>query len=207
MFRTKQPLLLAIGSILAFGCNIESSDEVSVSSSALITEAGLVAFLGDYNVSTLSVLDFDCAIRSDSARNIDYYRRGFDLVYGTADDRTIDSEAELDSIFMVGPWTIAQLYSCAESYGYGDDPGTCDPSDQWAEEGDPPDDSEPDMEDVCNTDLMGGPYLVQSIVIYSDCGVEGYEVVWAATIEEEVLMYLTVSYDGEGNYVGHECDV
>jgi hypothetical protein len=203
--------LLAIASTLAFGCNIESADEASTSTSA-ITEAGLVEFLNAYTVSTLHVLDFDCAIRSDSARYIDDYRRGPDLAYGTADDRTIDSEAELDSIYMVGPWTIDQLGTCAETFGYGE--GACDPTDQWTEEGDVPGELEGVVEeyegvyDLCGDSTYGASHFSGITITYSECGPVSYELRWYAYIddEHEVVLTFTQEYDADFNLVDSDCD-
>jgi len=213
MLRASIALVLTIGSTLAFGCNIESGDEVGLSTSAIITEAGLVEFLGDYNVSTLPVLDFTCALRSDSARNIDNYRQGADLIYGTADDRTIDSEAELDSIYMVGPWTITQLYTCAEGFGY--EGTSCDPNDVWTEEGDVPGglDGEVDqyegLNDLCGDGAtwVGVSHFGSITTTYSDCGVVSYEMTWWQSIAEEgVQEILTNEYDAELNLVDSYCE-
>lgn len=110
-------------SLLAVGCDQVATDELEPTSVQTLSaeEQGLVDFLADHELSTEEVLDVECGLRSDSARNIDRFRRGPDDVYGTEDDREIDSEDTLDSIRQVGPATIDRLYDCAEDLDYMDD--------------------------------------------------------------------------------------
>lgn len=106
---------------LASGCDTVPTDDgldAEPSPALSIEEQGLVDFLADYELSSEDVLDHECGLRSDAARNIDRFRRGPDERYGTDDDRTIDSELTLDSIRQVGPTTIDQVYDCAETLGY-----------------------------------------------------------------------------------------
>jgi len=220
MLRTPMMLVLALGSSLALGCDTEPADLGSDASAFRIAEADLMAFLNDYGVSTQSVLDFECAIRSDAAQNIDLYRRGTDGVYGTGDDRTIDSEVELDSIYRVGPATITLLYTCAEEFGYPG--GSCDPEDGWVDtlyEYDDPAvpsaliseiESYEGLDDLCAG--MGGPWessFAELEITYDGCGTATeYEVTWVRLVDEEgVLELLTHTYDAELNLVNDGCDV
>ena len=121
MFRNCLWAALAACSLLCTACDTTpvdvESELVATTLRTTAEEQGLLDFLADHEVSTEDVLDDDCAIRSDSAKHIDRFRTGQDKTYGTADDQVIDSEATLDSIHMVGPWTIEQLYTCAEDLG------------------------------------------------------------------------------------------
>ena len=88
-------------------------------------EAGLIAFMNDQAETTVARLDFDCAIRSDSAAYLIGHRDGLDLVPGSQDDNLFDSIEEIDNVYMVGLWTINRLYACAEGFGYfTQDPGS-----------------------------------------------------------------------------------
>ena len=85
-----------------------------------IDEAGLLAFMNDQESTTLERLDIDCAIRSDSARNLIAHRDGNDRTPFTADDDLFDSAAEIDDVRMVGPWTMDRLQACADRYTSAD---------------------------------------------------------------------------------------
>lgn len=80
-------------------------------------EAAALAFLND-RLTNFDVLDTDCNLRSDSARQIMKYRDGQDKTPGTDDDNLFDSLEELDAVHMVGQWTIDQIKACADSFGY-----------------------------------------------------------------------------------------
>lgn len=80
-------------------------------------EPGLLAFVNDAE-TTLEILDVDCAIRSDSARNVIKARDGRDKIAGTEDDATFGSIRDLEAVKMVGIWTLGQLYNCADNFGY-----------------------------------------------------------------------------------------
>lgn len=129
-------------------CDPATNDGLSSEPTELrpATEQGLIELLADYHLSTEEVLDLECGLRSNAARNIDRFRRGPDERYGTEDDRTIDSERTLDSIDQVGPTTIEQLYACAEDLGYIDD--DCDHAPHQGEPGHEPE-PEPDGEPEC----------------------------------------------------------
>jgi len=94
-----------------------AEDEAQAVSVAMVDEFGFFAFLNDAG-TTFDLLDVDCAIRSDSARQIIKHRDGRDKTLGTADDDLFESVAELDSVPMVGGWTIDRLYECADAYGW-----------------------------------------------------------------------------------------
>lgn len=81
-------------------------------------EAAALAFLNDQQNTTFEVLDVDCGLRSDSAKQIIKYRDGRDKIPGTADDNLFESLGELDEVHMVGQWTIDQVKICADSFGY-----------------------------------------------------------------------------------------
>ncbi|MEX1363619.1 MAG: hypothetical protein AB1Z98_10855 [Nannocystaceae bacterium] len=125
MFSTCTPPWVALAALLLplAACNPATNDGLSSEPTELrpASEQGLIELLGDYHLSTEEVLDLECGLRSNAARNIDRFRRGPDERYGTDDDRIIDSERTLDSIEQVGPTTIEQLYACAEELGYIDD--------------------------------------------------------------------------------------
>ncbi len=119
--------LAAVGTFLAVGCSSAGSERdlrseslVGQSAEQIQTaeDVAVLAFVNDQQVATLEVLDVDCALRSDGAKNILTVRDGFDGVAGTADDNLFDSVAELDGVPRVGAKTLAQLIECADSYGY-----------------------------------------------------------------------------------------
>ena len=94
----------------------ETVDETSFGLSAY-EENGFLAFMNDQQETTFERLDLDCALRSDSARNIIDARDGLDRVPGTADDHIFRSTQEIDAVHMVGPWTMGRLYECAVVFG------------------------------------------------------------------------------------------
>jgi hypothetical protein len=91
----------------------------------LLDKKGLLGFLNDQTLVTADFLDYDCAIRADSASNIILHRDGPDGIPGTEDDNLFDGLEELDGIKMVGSWTLEQLYICAakNSYLFSDEAG------------------------------------------------------------------------------------
>ncbi len=184
-------------------------------------EVGMLAFVNDHEVSTFEVLDDDCSLYSNSATNIDEYRAGDDLTYGTADDRTLTSEAELDSIPRVGPATIASLYACAEAFGYTD-PGCEQPgnSSQVFTSGDDWEQAVPaalvtEIESYVGLfNLCGNPQLgtgtssfSQVTVNYSDCEPVTYEVQWVQDAEIQGQIVLTHWYDATLDLFDGTCDI
>lgn len=183
-------------------------------------EEGLVAFLADHEVSTQQVLDVDCALRSDTAAYIDDFRTGPDEQYGTADDQVIDSEATLDSIYFVGPWSIAQLYDCAEAFGYI--VADCGQVGAWSEtfgSGDDWEEAVPaglaaeidaywGLTDLCG-DFNGGmapSYFSEVTIHYSDCDVLTYEVTWVQAVEPGVQEVRVHYYDADLDLYDGTCE-
>ncbi len=82
-----------------------------------VDEPGLTAFLNDA-ATGFDELDDTCAIRSDSATALLLHRNGEDGVYGTEDDDLFESVEEIDDVYMVGLWTLSQLYVCAFQHGF-----------------------------------------------------------------------------------------
>lgn len=183
-------------------------------------EAGLVAFLADHEVSTLHVLDVDCALRSDSAGHIDDFRAGPDAQHGTADDQVIDSEATLDSIYFVGPATIARLYECAEAFGYVTP--DCGQSGSWSETWSSGDDWEEavpvglvdeieaywGLADLCG-DYSGGmapSYFDEVTIHYAGCEVLTYAVTWVQAVEPGVQEVRVHYYDASLDLFDGTCE-
>lgn len=111
---------IGLGCLLLAACGQGSSTPTGTNRGAVLTadEAAVLAFLNDRQAATLEALDVDCGLRSDSALNIVNYLNGADETAGTADDERFDSLAGIDSVPMVGDWTIAQLKVCADSFGF-----------------------------------------------------------------------------------------
>ncbi|MCX4247886.1 hypothetical protein [Paraliomyxa miuraensis] len=209
--------LILASFILVIGCDVEPSSSMRFRSAA---EDGLVAFLGDHEVSTQDVLDFDCALRSDTARYIDDFRTGPDELYGTADDQVIDSEATLDSIYFVGPASIAKLYDCAELFGYI--APSCGQEGSWSEtlgSGDDWEDAVPPglveeiedywgLYDLCG-DYNGGmapSYFSEVTINYSGCDVLTYEVTWVQAVEPGVQEVRVHYYDADLDLFDGSCE-
>lgn len=108
--------LVLVGTLVACG----QGGQVARTTKAIQTpeEAAALAFLNDRANTTFEVLDVDCALRSDTARQIIKHLDGQDQTPGTADDNPIDSITELDDVNQVGPWSIEQIKLCADSFGY-----------------------------------------------------------------------------------------
>lgn len=81
-------------------------------------EIGLLSFLNDGEIASFQTLDVLCGLGSDSADLLVSHRDGPDGVPGTADDRPFESQAEVENVRRVGPWTIRRLVDCAEDLGY-----------------------------------------------------------------------------------------
>ena len=216
-------LVLLAASPLCLGCDVEPDEGEALGPLALRTgdaEAGLVAFLADYEISTQAVLDVDCAIRSDSAAYIDQYRRGDDHDYGTADDQLIDSEATLDSIYFVGPSTIDRLYECAEAFGYV--APACGTTGNWSETFGSGDDWEslpqPIVDEIeaywglsylCSPLYASGndSFMQEVTVHYSDCDVQTYVITWVHTVEPGVQEIQTHDYDASFDLFDGSCEL
>lgn len=114
----KLALTLATCSVVSVGCMADdptASHDVELSTGP---SSGLLAFVNDHENTSLERLDDDCAIRSDSAKNIIRHRDGHDKLPGTADDDPFNTVDELDDVRMVGPWTMKRLTNCAWLFGY-----------------------------------------------------------------------------------------
>ena len=184
-------------------------------------EVGMLAFVNDHPVSTFEVLDDDCSLYSNAATNIDEYRAGDDLIYGTADDRTLQSEEELDAISRVGPATIAALYACAESFGYIEP--SCDQPGNSSEVFTSGDDWEQAVPAALVTEidnnvglfnLCGNPQLGSGTssfshvtVSYFDCEPTTYEVQWVQDAEPEGQIVLTQWYDATLDLFDGTCEI
>lgn len=83
------------------------------------------------NELDFETLDVDVALNIRSATSIIEHRSGPDLVLGTADDQYVDSIAQLDSLYWLGPsnlWKI-QNYAILEGYEPAALPAAaCDPA-------------------------------------------------------------------------------
>jgi hypothetical protein len=219
--------ILAFTTALLLGCDPVAVDDESPGRpqpasfrASAEEEAGLVAFLADYQVSTLQVLDFDCALRSDTAGYIEDFRTGPDEQHGTADDQVIDSEATLDSIYFVGPASITRLYECAEAFGYMT-PG-CGQTGSWSETFGSGDDWEQavpaglieeieayeGLADLCG-DYSGGmapSYFSEVTIDYSGCDVLDYEVTWVQAVEPGVQEVRVHYYDESLDLTDGTCE-
>lgn len=183
--------------------------------------AGMLAFVNDYAVSTRDVLDFDCALYSDTAMHIDKYRSGKDKTYGTSDDRTIDDEAELDGIHQVGPASIDALYDCAEVFGYidgCDQPGWTieyvydDETEAWRDE--LPFELVDVIDDVSGYDqwcgsAYGDAWFVKATVDRLDCVEMGYTIELRQLVDEfhGLTWYIEFEVDTEFSYDPPVCEI
>jgi len=116
MKATRNITAAAILALTLVSCSADDPAARAVFGLTAYEEQGLLAFMND-PATTFERLDLDCAIRSDSARNIINTRDGRDGLPGTADDTLFKSAQEIDDVFMVGPWTMGRLYECAVNYG------------------------------------------------------------------------------------------
>lgn len=116
---------LLVGALLVAGCGAPSDEGQTEDHWTESTphrqgaeEIGLLALVNDYDQATQQVLDEDCAIRSDAARNIIAHRDGADQSPQTADDDRFDTIEELEGVLRVGERTLELLLACAEGRGY-----------------------------------------------------------------------------------------
>ncbi|MBW2457830.1 MAG: hypothetical protein JRI68_25215 [Deltaproteobacteria bacterium] len=110
-----------VGAAVLTGCTQPTEGEQIQNATAQVKsgkELAVLALLNDRQTATFDVLDVDCAIRKDAARNIIVHRDGQDETPDTADDDLFDSVSELDSVSQVGEWTIDQLTQCADHFGF-----------------------------------------------------------------------------------------
>lgn len=99
-------LVFAAGVLALAGCltdDVEPDSQLAALSAG--PSQGLVDFVNDETSTDMHRLDVECAIRSDSARNILAARP-----FATAE--------AIDDVRMVGPWTMRRLTNCAWLFGY-----------------------------------------------------------------------------------------
>jgi len=202
--------------------SFDGAPDLGLSERSADEEAGLVAFLNDYQVSTLQVLDWDCAIRSDSAQNIDDFRKGPDGKYGKGNDGEFTDEASILAIHMVGPWTLEMLYECAADFGYVELSCTEAPHDEtvdvydanWSEQ--VPADLLPVIDGyVGTTDLCGQDYpwaparFVGVTTHWENCAVTGYTLEYRQLIDPEcgVQIWMTVQLDASFDEIDLSCTI
>ncbi|MCA9653693.1 MAG: hypothetical protein H6712_14410 [Myxococcales bacterium] len=126
-------------SSIAVGCGAELEDELDLPLDDRATyplppdEDTPLAYgmLRVANELDFDALDVDVALDRRSATSIIAHRAGADELLGTADDDYVDSIAELDSLYWMGPaniWRI-QSYAMTEGYVPGALPApTCEPA-------------------------------------------------------------------------------
>jgi hypothetical protein len=112
----KRTMAAVLGILVAVGCDADL-DWAGNSSAAVLGPRAMtvLSFVNDQSRATFELLDVDCGLRSDAARNIVVHRDGEP---GDADDNLFDTVDELDSVARVGSATISQLELCAETLGY-----------------------------------------------------------------------------------------
>lgn len=116
----KSTMILVVGATWLVACGAGAAEGDYGSSQAAVSsadQAGLLRFVNAPE-TTFERLDVDCALRSDSARNIIKHRNGTDKLLGTADDDPFETVEELDGVSMVGEWTMEMLLACAQDFGF-----------------------------------------------------------------------------------------
>lgn len=126
--------------LLASGCVAELDDDLDVAADdersafpPLPDEDTTLAYgmLRVANELDFETLDIDVALDIRSATSIIEHRQGPDDILGTADDQYVDSIAQLDALYWLGPanlWKI-QNYAILEGYEPASlPPATCDPA-------------------------------------------------------------------------------
>jgi hypothetical protein len=115
-------LTVLLAATRLFGCGQDDDpleDLVSADQRLELRDrVGLLAFLNDQDAVSQDLLDKDCGIRSNAAANLIDHRDGPDRLTGTADDDLFESLAQVEETNWVGPWTMQQLYLCANQHGY-----------------------------------------------------------------------------------------
>jgi len=109
---------MGIVAVALVACGQGGRTNTTTSAVQSADEAAALAFVNDRHLTTYEVLDVDCGLRSDSARQIIAHRDGQDQIPGTADDNLFGSLADLDAVYRVGQWTIDQIKTCADTFGY-----------------------------------------------------------------------------------------
>jgi hypothetical protein len=133
-------LLLALP-LLAAGCQAEVDDDLALvgdddeheaRTASLPAEGTPLAYgmLRVANELSFTALDIDVALDRRAATSIIAHRAGADTVLGTADDDYVDSIAELDSLYWLGPANLGRIESYALAEGYvpaAVPPAACEP--------------------------------------------------------------------------------
>jgi hypothetical protein len=114
MNRTAAALLTLAA--LGTGC-MDDSGYGSYTGSVQAGELGVLALVND-RTTDLELLDIDCELRADAARNILAHRDGEDGAANTSDDDLFDDLAELDGVSRVGPSALGLLEDCADRLGF-----------------------------------------------------------------------------------------
>jgi hypothetical protein len=198
----------------------DGAADMGLSARSADEEAGLVEFLNDYQVSTFQVLDEDCAIRSDSAQNIDDFRAGPDGRYGNGNDGQFTDEQSVLDIHMVGPWTLEMLYECAADFGYVELSCTEAPHSEYVDVYDanwtdqvpadllPVIDGYTGTTDLCGQDYPWAPARFVGVTThYANCDIAGYTLEYRQLIDPEcgVQIWLTIELDASYNELDLSC--
>jgi hypothetical protein len=77
-------------------------------------ELDMLSLINDQAYTDVQVLDIDCGLHADAARNLIAYRDGPDGVPGTADDNLFHSVEEVDAVPQMGIWNVNQLMMCPD---------------------------------------------------------------------------------------------
>lgn len=77
-----------------------------------LPELDMLQLLNDQPYADLELLDIDCGLHADAARNLIAHRDGPDGEHGTADDNLFHSLEEVDAVPQMGIWNVNKLMSC-----------------------------------------------------------------------------------------------
>ncbi|MEW5743408.1 MAG: hypothetical protein AB1938_31145, partial [Myxococcota bacterium] len=108
--------------LLAAACGVDSTaeladfdDEVELDAAEL-NAAVLLAFV-NAGTTTVEVLTLEATVEARAAKNVVARRDGPDATFGTADDRSFASIAELDAVPYVGPVALTGSERAWETQG------------------------------------------------------------------------------------------
>lgn len=74
----------------------------------------MLRLINDQAYADLELLDIDCGLHADAARNLIAHRDGPDGKHGTADDDLFHSLEEVDAVPQMGIWNVNKLLSCPD---------------------------------------------------------------------------------------------
>lgn len=77
-----------------------------------VPELEMLKLINDQGYTDLELLDIDCGLHADAARNLLIHRDGPDGEQGTADDNLFHSLEEVDAVPQMGIWNVNKLMSC-----------------------------------------------------------------------------------------------